>query len=120
MELRPEVGEVVAQLGEAAASWDGIMPPCSQGENVVSHPKEMSDSMKYSEFDFLKFSLGIANLATAQVGSFDRFRVRLIFKGEGYPRRGYFTCCSDSCWSLGLEGCDRGVLRGCRYSSCTL
>jgi len=49
MELRPEVGEVVAQLGEAAASWDGIMPPCSQGENVASGPEEVSDSMEYSE-----------------------------------------------------------------------
>ena len=52
MELRPEVREVVAQLGEAAASWDGVMPPCSHGENVTSGPEEMSDSEKYGEFGF--------------------------------------------------------------------
>jgi len=30
VELRPEVGEVVRHLGEAMASWDGLMPPCTQ------------------------------------------------------------------------------------------
>ena len=52
MELRPEVGEVVAQLGEAAASWHEIMPPCSHDEDVTSSTKEMSDSKKYGEFEF--------------------------------------------------------------------
>ena len=52
MELRPEVREVVAQLGKAAASWDGVMPPCSQGENVASGSEEMSGSEKYGEFGF--------------------------------------------------------------------
>ena len=53
MELRPEVGEVVAQLGKAAASWDGIMPPCTHGEGVASGPEEMSDSEEYSELENL-------------------------------------------------------------------
>ena len=53
MELRPEVEEVVAQLGEAAASWDGIMPPCSRDENIASGPEEVPDSSEYSEFEFL-------------------------------------------------------------------
>ena len=54
VELRPEVGEVVTQLEEAVASWDGLMPPCVQAENATSASKgEMSDSMKYSEFEIL-------------------------------------------------------------------
>jgi len=56
MELRPEVWEVMAQLGEAAASWDGIMPPCSHDEDVASSTEEMSDPMKYGESKFLILS----------------------------------------------------------------
>jgi len=52
MGLRPEVGEVVAQLGEAAASWDGLMPPRSHDEDVASNTEEMSDSKKYGELQF--------------------------------------------------------------------
>jgi len=36
IELRPEVGEVVTHLGEAAAEWDGLMPPCVQADNFAS------------------------------------------------------------------------------------
>ena len=50
MELRPTVEEVVAHLGEAAAGWHGLMPPCSPIEDVVPGPKEMSDQKKLSEF----------------------------------------------------------------------
>ena len=30
MKLRPRVAEVAARLGEAAANWKGLMPPCAQ------------------------------------------------------------------------------------------
>ena len=53
MELRPKAGEVVTHLGEAVASWDGLMPPCSQVEAVASGPEETSDSKKYGEFRVL-------------------------------------------------------------------
>ena len=31
---RPEIGELVTCLGEAAANWDGLMPPCIQAQSV--------------------------------------------------------------------------------------
>ena len=52
--LRPNVMEVVTHLGEAAANWNGFMPPCVEVENVPSGPKESaSDSMDYREFEIL-------------------------------------------------------------------
>ena len=53
VELRPEVGEVVRHLGEAAINWNGLMPPCAKAEDVVSGSEEMSDSMKYGEFEIM-------------------------------------------------------------------
>ena len=51
MELRPNVAEVVTQLGRAAADWDGVMPPCVMVKNVASICKEpISDTMEYCEF----------------------------------------------------------------------
>jgi len=51
VELRPEVGEVVMRLGEAAASWDGLMPPCPRAGDVASDPEESElDSGGPSEF----------------------------------------------------------------------
>jgi len=48
-ELRPEAGDVVAHLGEAADSWDGLMPPLSQIEGLDSGYEEPSDSTKCDE-----------------------------------------------------------------------
>ena len=54
MELRPKIGEVVAELERAAADWDGVMLPCVQAENVASVSKEpMSGSMEHCEFAIL-------------------------------------------------------------------
>ena len=51
MKLRPKVGEVMRRFREAAANWDGLMPPCAQAEGGGSDLQcELSDSMKYSEF----------------------------------------------------------------------
>ena len=51
MELRPKIGEVVAELERAAADWNRVMPPCVQAENVASVSKEpMSGSMEHCEF----------------------------------------------------------------------
>ena len=52
MELRPKAGEIVARLGEAAAGWDGLMPPSSQVSGVTSNCEETSDSKKHGQFDF--------------------------------------------------------------------
>jgi len=52
-ESRPDVGEVVSHLGEAAIRWNGLMPPCAKVENVASSSVEMSDSTKYGEFKIL-------------------------------------------------------------------
>ena len=49
--LRPGVEEVVRHLGEAAVNWNGLMPPCARAEGVVSSSEEISDSMKYGEFE---------------------------------------------------------------------
>ena len=51
--LRPKVAEVVAHLEEAAASWEGLMPPCLQAENVTSDSEEMSDSGAHRESNVL-------------------------------------------------------------------
>jgi len=53
IESRPEVGEVVTHLKEAAEDWDGLMPPHSQVEDVASDPDEMPGSKKRSEFQVL-------------------------------------------------------------------
>ena len=54
MELRPRIVEVVAQLGGAAADWDGVMPPCVQVESVASaFPEPTSDSAAHREFEIL-------------------------------------------------------------------
>ena len=41
MNVRPKVAEVVAHLEEAVANWDGLMPPCVQAEEEMSHPSEL-------------------------------------------------------------------------------
>jgi len=51
-ELRPKAGEVVAHLGEAAAGWDGLMPPSDQVERVHSGSEETSDSAKRDDIRF--------------------------------------------------------------------
>jgi len=53
VELRPKVGEVMAHLGEAAAGWDGLMPPFGQVESVASYPDETSESTKRDYVMFL-------------------------------------------------------------------
>ena len=54
MRSRPRTAEVVACLGSAAASWDGLMPPCDVARGVASVSKEeTSDLKKYCEFDGL-------------------------------------------------------------------
>ena len=40
MNSRPKVTEVVTHLAKAASSWHGLMPPCSQAENVVHVSQE--------------------------------------------------------------------------------
>jgi hypothetical protein len=50
--LRPKVAEVVTHLERAAASWDGLMRPCIQVEDVASDSDEPeSDSMQHCEFE---------------------------------------------------------------------
>ena len=53
MELRPKVEEVVAHLEEAAAGWNGLMPPTSQVGSEVCGSEETSDLNKYGEFESL-------------------------------------------------------------------
>ena len=49
---RPKVGEVVTLLGEAAAKWDVLMPPCVSAENDTSSFGEgSSDSGEFGEFE---------------------------------------------------------------------
>ena len=48
-ELRPNVGEVVTHLREAAADWNGFMPPCVQAEGVALGPEETSHSRRWGE-----------------------------------------------------------------------
>ena len=49
IESRPKVGEVVTRLGEAAAQWDGLMPPCPPAENVVSYSRE--ETLDFGELE---------------------------------------------------------------------
>jgi hypothetical protein len=54
MNIRPKVAEVVKRLGEAAASWDRLMPPCVTTENVAPDSGDpMSESMEHCESDIL-------------------------------------------------------------------
>ena len=54
--LRPKAAEVETCLGKAAASWDGLMPPCVRAETVTSDSKEeMLDLVEHCEFDILRF-----------------------------------------------------------------
>jgi len=54
MELRPRVQEVVTHLREAADSWEGLMPPCSQTGDVLSDSEEsMSDSGEFGGFEIM-------------------------------------------------------------------
>ena len=51
--LRPKAGEVVAQLGDAVAKWDGLMPPCDSDESDASDSEEeMSGSDEFGEMGF--------------------------------------------------------------------
>jgi len=55
--LRPKVTEVVMHLEREAANWRGLMPPCSQIENVASnHEEPTSDTLEYCELVILIFS----------------------------------------------------------------
>ena len=47
MNLRPKVAEVVTHLGEAAANWNGLMPP--------DFGEQTSDSAPHREFEILFF-----------------------------------------------------------------
>jgi len=89
MELRPKAGEVVAHLGEAAAGWNGLMPPSSQVNGVISSSEETSDSKNLGEFEFdPPPPPGIDDRATAQVESSNRPRVSPNHKPSlGYPPR---------------------------------
>ena len=49
--LRPEVGEVVRLLGEAANNWNGLMPPCPKTESITSSSRGVLDLKKYREFE---------------------------------------------------------------------
>ena len=51
--LRPDAGEVVTHVGEAAASWDGLMPPCAQAEAVTPNPEGMPEMEEPRKFDIL-------------------------------------------------------------------
>ena len=52
MKLRPKVTEVATHLREAAANWDGLMPPSVPAVNTVSSSKgEMSDTLAHREFE---------------------------------------------------------------------
>ena len=51
IESRPEAGEVVAHLGEAAAKWDGLMPPSFQTDNVASCSEEETSDSEFGEFN---------------------------------------------------------------------
>ena len=51
MKSRPNVTEVVTHLALEAASWQELMPPCSQTDDVVCDPEEpISESMQYGAF----------------------------------------------------------------------
>jgi len=47
--LRPEVGEVVRRLGEAAADWSGLTPPCARASGINFDSQETSPPGGHSE-----------------------------------------------------------------------
>ena len=52
--LRPKISEVVSQLGEAAAAWNGVMAPHVVVEDDVPETQEPElDFMAYCEFHML-------------------------------------------------------------------
>jgi len=51
--LRPKAGEVAMQLGEAAAEWDGLMPPCVKAENAAPCSEEEASDSEFGEFENL-------------------------------------------------------------------
>ena len=53
MNLRPQVAEVVERLGRAATDWGGVMPPCETKDPASDSRDQMSDTMKYGEFEVL-------------------------------------------------------------------
>ena len=55
MEFRPEVGEVVNHLEEAATKWNGLMPPCVQAKAFASGSEGAIDLTGRSEFEILIF-----------------------------------------------------------------
>jgi len=57
IDLRPEAGEVVMHLGEAAAKWDGLMPPCVQAENAASCSEEETSDSEFGESEILALPL---------------------------------------------------------------
>jgi len=74
MESRPKVKEVVTHLKEAAADWDGLMPPCPPtGDGSLDSGEAVSDSEEYSEFD-IQILPGVTHQAMAQF-SFHRPQV---------------------------------------------
>ena len=74
MNMRPKVAEVVTHLENAAANWDGLMPPGVLLETKVVTENSMSDSMEYREFGVL-VALDISHQAMIQVEFFDILRV---------------------------------------------
>ena len=54
LELRPNVTEVVSQLGGAAAAWNGVMAPHAPIETVVSEaPELISESLAHCQLHIL-------------------------------------------------------------------
>ena len=43
----------MTHLGEAAARWDGLMPPCIQAENVTSCSEEETSDSEFGELEIL-------------------------------------------------------------------
>ena len=74
MKLRPRIAEVAARLGEAAANWKGLMPPCAQAENAASDSEPMQYSMEHSEFEIL-IVLQCCPPSMAQAGPPNRLRL---------------------------------------------
>ena len=53
MAMRPKVRDLVRHLGEAAANWTGLMPPCVQAKAVGSGTNDLSGLTKRGEFEVL-------------------------------------------------------------------
>jgi len=53
LELRPEIGEVVACLEAAAANWNKLLPPYAQVKNISPSTEGTSGSGEYYESDVL-------------------------------------------------------------------